>query len=218
MFTVSRQGAVVACVVAVGIACVGAWSMQARGEPLSAAFWFEPVTYGGSEAFARRIGGGLTPGELRTIESIARAELTRAFAHTRLVFTDSRDAMYRIRVAQHVRGRFNVLPAAGESRPLPGRRGIGAVNFLVMVNSAIVYAPPGASRETIVNAIGRGTGRTAAHELAHQLLGSFPLHDTKDVASYEYANLRPEHFYGDLHWSVARPVLEKRLGLLPSPN
>ncbi len=213
MSTLSRQGAVVAGVIVIGITCVGVWSAPARNQAISAAFWFEDVTYGATEVFAQRLGGGLSGEDLRTIETVARRELGLAFANTRLVFSGTRDAMYRVRVTQYLKGRFSVVPAAGESRPLPGRRGSGAVNFVVLVNSAIVYAPPDTGRGAIVNAIGRGIGRTAAHELAHQIVGSFALHDTTDVASYEYADLRPEHFYGDLHWTVAWPELERRIGL-----
>jgi hypothetical protein len=218
MFSLSRQGAVVAGVVVVGITWVAAWSMRAEHQAISAAFWFERVTYDESEVFAERLGGAMTQEELRTIDSIARAELRLAFANTRLTFSDSRDAMYRVRVTQNLRGRFSVLPVAGESRPLPGRRGLGAVNFLLMANSAVVYAPSETSRQAVIEAIGRGIGRTAVHEFAHQLVGSFALHNTADRSSYEYADIRREHFYGDLHWTVALPMLEKRIGLSRPPN
>jgi hypothetical protein len=122
--------------------------------------------------------------------------------------------MYRVRVVQDIRGQRK-LPVAGESRPLPGRRGFGTVSFVVTTNNAIAYAPAGAGRQTIIEAIGRGIGRTAVHEFAHQLVGSFALHNTTDRSSYEYADLRPEHFYGELHWGVALPRLQERIGLRP---
>lgn len=207
------QRAIVAGVVVVGISCVGAWSTRARHQVISAAFWFEHVTYGASEVFADRLGGGLTRMELGTIDSLARAELTAAFTSSRLVLSDSRQAMYRVRVVQDLRGPSPKLPVAGESRPLPGRRGVGTVNFVVVANGAIAYAPPDADRRTIIDAIGRGIGRTAVHEFAHQLVGSFALHNTADRRSYEYADLRREHFYDQLHWGVALPRLQKRIGL-----
>jgi hypothetical protein len=86
---------------------------------------------------------------------------------------------------------------------------------VVATNNAIAYAPAGAARQTIIEAIGRGIGRTAVHEFAHQLVGSFSLHNTTDRSSYEYADLRPEHFYGELHWGVALPRLQQQIGLRP---
>lgn len=211
----SRQAAVVTGAVIVGISCITAWSMHARQQVLSAAFWFEPVSYDASEAFAERLRGGITRAELSTIESIAGAEVQGAFANSRLTFADSRHAMYQVRVVQNIRGQ-RMLPVAGHSRPLPGRRGFGAVSFVVTTNNAIAYAPAGAGRQTIIEAIGRGIGRTAAHEFAHQLVGSFALHNTTDRSSYEYGDLRAEHFYGELHWSVALPRLQERIGLRPA--
>ncbi len=66
----------------------------------------------------------------------------------------------------------------------------------------------------MVEAIGRGIGRAAAHEFAHQFLGSAPIHDSKDIKSYEYGTAgRAEQYYGDMRWDIARPLLEKRIGL-----
>ena len=210
----SRQAAAVTGALIVGISAIAAWSSYTRQPVLSAAFWFEPVSYDASEAFAERLNGGITRAELRTIESIARSEVQAAFANSRLTFTDSRDARYRIRVVQDIRAQK--LPVAGESRPLPWRRGFGSVSFVVAANNAIAYAPANTGRPTIIEAIGRGIGRTAVHEFAHQLVGSFALHNTTDRLSYEYADLRPEHFYGALHWSVALPRLQERIGLRPA--
>jgi hypothetical protein len=121
--------------------------------------------------------------------------------------------MYRIRVLDRIRGPRMFLPVAGVSRPLPGRSGEAAVNFSFVASSALAYAPAAASRDTVVTAIGRGIGRTAAHELAHLVLRSFPLHNTTDRRSYEYPHLRAEHFYDEMHWGVAAARLRERIGL-----
>lgn len=47
--------------------------------------------------------------------------------------------------------------------------------------------------------IRRGIGRAAAHEFAHQFLGSAPIHDSRDIRSYEYRSAdRREQYYGDM--------------------
>ncbi len=74
----------------------------------------------------------------------------------------------------------------------------------------------------VVAAIGRGVGRTAIPEFAHQLLGSTALDNTADRSSYEFRSAdRPEQLYGDAHWSSAWPLLRRRFGLsatAPSPG
>ena len=88
------------------------------------------------------------------------------------------------------------------------------MNFRLIAHSAVAFAPAGADRGAMVAAIGRGIGRAAVHEFAHQLLGSTSIHDTKDVRSYEYDSAaRFEQYYGEMHWDIARPLIAKRVGL-----
>ena len=191
------QGAIIAGVVTSGLICLVVLSMRARDQPIGVGIWFEDLSGGDSDALTGRLDGVITAHDLKRIESTAHAELRTAFSNSRLTFSDSRTATYRLRVLQRFgTGPRALLPAAGASRSVPGLGGEGAINFEVIASSAISYAPVGTTRDGIIAAIGRGIGRTAAHELAHQILGSFSLHQTTDRLSYEYADLRPEHFYG----------------------
>jgi hypothetical protein len=96
----------------------------------------------------------------------------------------------------------------------PGLGGQGAVNFQLIAHSAIMFALPETDREAMIEGIGKGVGRAAVHEFAHQFLGSAPIHDSKDTRSYEYGSAaRVEQYYGEMHWDIARPLLEKRIGL-----
>ena len=105
---------------------------------------------------------------------------------------------------------------AGQSRGLAGLGGGGLVNFKLLANGAVVYAPDDLDRSGIVEAIGRGVGRSAAHEFAHQLLPHAPLHQSRDRASYEfYAANRPEQYFGEMRWDVAGPLLRARLAAAP---
>jgi hypothetical protein len=102
---------------------------------------------------------------------------------------------------------------AGESRAVSGFGGAGAVNFEMLASSAVAYAPDGADRTALLAAIGRGVGRAAVHEFVHQLLPRAPIHDSSDVASYEYHSAaRAEQYFGDMHWDLAWPLLQKRIG------
>ena len=197
---------VVACAAILGGAC---------SRVVDAGFWFDPVTYGESEAMVDRLGGPVTAHEMIDIASVARSEITRAFAGLRITFSDRRDATYRVRVVQDLRNpTFPRYPGpAGESRAVRGFGGQGAVSFRTLTNNALRYAPPDADRASMIAAIGRGVGRAAVHEFAHQLLGTAPIDDTTDIQSYEYGSAdRREQYYGDMHWDIALPLLHKRIG------
>jgi hypothetical protein len=188
-----------------------------RHRSIEAGFWFEPVTYNSS-----RIGHPLTRSEIDAIAAGARAEITKAFAGLPLTLSERRDARYRVRVMQDVRDpRFRSdVAVAGESESVGGFSGVGSVNFRLLASYADTFAPPGADRQEIVAAIGRGVGRAAVHEFAHQLLGRrADIHATRDVHSYEYDSAaRREQYYGDMHWDVAWPMLQSRFGLLVSDS
>ena len=82
-----------------------------------------------------------------------------------------------------------------------------------LARSAVDNAPGGASRQSLIDGIGRGIGRAAAHEFAHQILGPAMQDDRTDLNSYEYfSSDRQAQFYGELRWISARPLLQKRLG------
>jgi hypothetical protein len=174
------------------------------------AFWFEPVTYRSS-----RFGGPLTPEELQTIASVARSEITHAFADLRVTVVGHKEVRYRVRVVQHLRDpRFRGdVGVAGTSRAVSMFGGDGAVNFSLLAAYAESYASTEADRATIVTAVGRGVGRAAVHEFAHQLLGTARIDDDADAESYEFGSAaRREQYYGDMHWGGAWPVLRKRFG------
>ena len=216
MFHPSRQVLVGGCIVVLAAAGLLTLALGSRQTTLNPAFWFDPVAFDRSEPMADRLGGPITDLEMQTIERIAREEITRAFAGLRFAFSDSRNATYRVRVVQRLRNpMYPRGPASsGESRRIAGIGGQGAVNFQLLSNSAIVYAPAGADREAMIAAIGRGVGRAAVHEFAHLFLGGFPIHDSRDVQSYEYASAdRREQFYGDMHWDIAGPVLQQKFSV-----
>jgi hypothetical protein len=194
---------VIAALLLTGVAC--------RSDTVEVGFWFEPVRFE-----SPRLGGSITAEDLALIEHLARRELTHAFSGLRVTFSGRRDARYRLNVVQELQDpRFSrPIGGAGQSRALGGFGGWGSVSFYFLANGAIAYAPPGANRGEIVAAIGRGIGRTAAHELTHQLLPTAPIHASTNVRSYEYATAaRREHYYGDMEWDAALPLLEKRIRL-----
>jgi hypothetical protein len=183
-------------------ACAGQRSAEAG-------FWFEPVTFRSA-----RLGGAITADDRAAIERFARAEVVHAFAGLPIRISDRRDATYRVRVVQAVhdprlRGRWGV---AGASHAVPGLGGQGEVSFDFLAGGATAKSPEQATRADIIAAIGRGIGRTAVHELTHQLLPQAPIHDSPDIRSYEYESAaRSEQYFGEMHWNLARPLLEQRL-------
>jgi hypothetical protein len=178
---------------------------------VEAGFWFEPITFE-----SPRLGGALTADDIKVIEAVAVGELKAAFDGLRITFSDRRDLRYRLRVVQEVLDPRFSRPwgSAGQSRAVAGFGGWGAVSFHFLASGALAYAPAAAERPALIHAIGRGVGRTAVHEFTHQLIPTAPIHDSVNVRSYEYASAaRQEHYYGDMGWDLAWPLLEKRLGL-----
>jgi hypothetical protein len=199
--------AVGACVVVTAVL----WAIPdaPRDGVVYASFGFDRVTYSSPV-----LGGALTSDDLATIESVARAELATAFQGLLIAITNRRDTRYHVRVVQELDDSPLTRPTwvAGSSHAVPGFGGSGAVNFTYFASGALVFAPPEASRAELIDAIGRGLGRGAAHEFAHQFLGA-AIHATNDRGSYEYhAASRPQQYYGPMHWDVAGPLLEKRFG------
>ena len=192
----------------VAILAAGAAACR-TSRPVEAGFWFESVAFRSVV-----LGGPLTADDLKAIEGVARAELVGAYDGLPIRITDRRDATFRVRVIQNVRdrrmrGTWNV---AGEAFAVPGLGGHASVSFEFLASGAVASAPPSATREEVLQAIGRGIGRTAAHELAHALLPQAPIHDSQDVRSYEYDSAaRREQYFGEMHWALARPLLEARL-------
>jgi hypothetical protein len=200
-----RCAGIAALVVALGLPSC------ASDRVAEAGFWFDRVTFDLPVGDVDRIGGPIRPDEQSQIESVARAELDVAFAGLRIRFTGQPAGFYRVSVVQDIPGR--ALPVAGASRRVPFGGGVGSVSFRTLGAQAVANAPRDADRSRIIAAIGKGIGRTAAHEFAHQILVSVNLHDTTDPDSYENGiSDRPSQFYGTLHWAFARPVLERYLG------
>ena len=175
---------------------------RARGAEFG--FWFDPITFD-----APRLNGPITAGEMATIESIARAELAAAFRGLPIVFSERRrQARYHVRVVQDLHG------GAGQSQANRTFGGSGAVSFAFLATGALWHAAPDDDRAAIIAAIGRGIGRTAVHEFVHQLFPTTGIH-SKNVRSYEFGSAaRREQYHGSLEWDLARPLLEKRFGVV----
>ena len=182
---------------------------RSRQRAVDAGFWFDQVVYD-----SPRLGGALTGHDLDTIRSVAATEVRQAFSGLRLNLSERRDAMFRVRVAQQVRDpRFRrAVGVSGESRAVAGFGGQGTVSFYYHASNAEAYAAPADDRDAIILAIGRGIGRAAVHELAHQLLPKTPLH-SPNVLSYEYRTAaRAQQYYGRMEWDLAWPLLQRRYG------
>jgi hypothetical protein len=203
----SRQAIVVGTLLAVGAACEMSFYGPA-GRGVEVGVWFEAVTYASNIP-----GGPMTASDLEVIEATARSEVAEAFRDYPVTVSSSRDARYRVAVVQRVLERRlrREADVAGESRAISGFGGSGAVNFTLLASGAVACAPEEADRHAIIQAIGRGVGRTVVHEVAHQLLPSAPIHDTTDVNSYEYGSAsRCERYFGEMHWGHAAPLLRAR--------
>jgi hypothetical protein len=205
----SRQSIVVGFVLLSGVAGLGLAAGRYRGRVVEAGFWFEPIAYESSV-----LGGAVTRSDLETIEGVARAEVVRAFAGLRVQVSNRRDAHYGVGVASQVGDpRFRAqVEVSGASRAVAGLGGRGQVSFALLAGHAIGYADPATGRGELLSAIGRGIGRAAVHELAHQLLPTVQIHSA-DIGSYEFdSSARREQYFGPMRWSAAWPMLSSRFG------
>lgn len=212
---VPAAGVILAVAVVTAGLVFGALQWSASTSTVAAGFWFEDFPVDLPDDATTRLGGPLTPDDIDTIKRISREEIERAFAGLRIVVSDSREAFWRVRVLREIRraggiGRPNRLPISGESFGLGPLGGAGSVNFLVAALGAVTYAPPDASRQMIIEGIGRGLGRAAVHEFGHAIVNA---NHSQDEDSYEYRSSdRKAQYYGELHWASAGSVLQQRFG------
>jgi hypothetical protein len=197
------------------IAMSAAMAMSACSVTPTAGFWYERNALVLPAEAAPRLSGALTNEEMTSIEKLSRAEIEHAFSGFRLGVTSSHRAFWRVAVVQSLPQRpDHPLPDAGESFAMGFLGGAGAVGFDVVAIEAAHYSPVNASRQRVVESIGRGIGRVAVHEFMHQMLGPAVAHNSGDVNSYEYGSAdRQSQYYGELHWTTAWPLLERKFGL-----
>jgi hypothetical protein len=183
----------------------------------TAGFWYPDATLSFSADARDRLGGALTSDEVESIRQLSRSEVERALSGLRIAVSTNQRAFWRVAVVQSLKRSTNrQLPAAGESVAMGFLGGTGAVDFDMVTAAAIHYGPPDASRQSIIQGIGRGIGRVAVHELMHQILGASIAHNDTDVNSYEYGSPdRRSQYYGELHWTTAWPLLQAKFGDQP---
>jgi hypothetical protein len=190
--------------------CFGAFAASSCSpRPVELGFWIERVPFQ-----SPRIGDPITSVEFGTIDRVARAEIANAFADYDVTITSNHEARFKVVVLKELRDQRLTRSGAnaGESRAVAGFGGSGAVNFEYVANGAMVFSPEHADRSAVIEALGRGIGRVAIHEFLHQLLPKAPLHDSKDIHSYEgNTPAIVEGYFGDLHWDIAAPWLQRRL-------
>jgi hypothetical protein len=161
-----------------------------------------------------RLGAPVSAEEVAAIQALARAEIVKAFQDFDVTLTDNRKARYKVAVVQQLQdGRMlrRKVDVAGQSRVMAGVGGSGAVSFYFVASGATVHSPETADRATVLEALGRAIGRTAVHEFAHQLASRTPIHDTRVPNSYENGTASAAQYFGEMHWDIARPELERRL-------
>ena len=207
----------IAVIATMSVFAVVRW--HAARAAIDAGFWYGEGSFALSVDDAGKLGGPLTAQEIATIRQLSRAEVERALADLRINVTENQNAFWRVSVVGKMQGNSTFkypFASAGESHVFGPLGSWGSVGFLVLAHNAIEYAPPSASRQDIVAGIGRGIGRAAVHEFAHQALGVDTvahIDNRTDSTSYEYGNAdRSSQYYGELRWTTAWPVLQEKLG------
>jgi hypothetical protein len=208
LLTISSVGALL-------VLSAGAFACRVVDFPLpEAGFWYESDAFVLSPSTTSRLGAPIDATERARIELVSRSEIERAFKGLRIALTSKADVFWRVSVVQSIPVRTKLQgPAAGESLPMGVLGGVGSVGFDLVAVKAIDYGSPDASRAALIDGIGRGVGRVAVHEFAHQILGLAFAHNDDDPNSYEFGRPDRSQYYGELHWTTAWPLLQERLGL-----
>ena len=203
-----------AIAVAATASLFGALEWKAGTTPTRAGFWYEEHAFALPDDVAARLGGPLVAAEIDTIRRTSRFEIERAFSGLRIAITGAGTGFWRVQVLPAVTvGRRRLFPVAGASVGFGLLGGRASLGFNTLVLNAVHYAPDATPRHDIIAAIGRGVGRAAAHEFAHQITGGLGLDNRTDKNSYEYFSAdRASQYYGTLHWTTAGPLLRERLG------
>lgn len=192
---------------------VGTLQWMSSGISISVRLAFDEAAFAGTTDLDSALRDPLSAREIAQIKSAARAEVERAFAGMRIRFTDAR-AFWTVRVVPTVKVTLGRRPmdAAGIAYAFGMLGGVASVSFQTHALNAVIYAPADATRPDIVDAIGRGIGRSAVHELAHMIAGSAGVHSDDDH-SYEYPIAqRASQYYGELRWASAWAILDRRIG------
>jgi hypothetical protein len=181
-------------------------------KPTPLAFWVEDDALQLPPSVADVLGGQLTSDERDAVTRIARDEIRQAFHGLQVQLVDGRDGFWRVATIRVVPARG--LPLAGSALPLGPLGGMGYVGAREIAFNAVRYAPDTATRSQIVDAMGRGIGRVAVHEFAHQIVGPSEPHNEEDENSYEYPSpARAVQYYGELRWTIWWPALQRKIGV-----
>ncbi|MGH9387238.1 MAG: hypothetical protein ACRD2N_23455 [Vicinamibacterales bacterium] len=200
--------------VAITMAALAILEWRSRGVVVETGLLIDGVTFDISELDAKQLGGRVTDEERAMMRRVVWEQVQTAYAGLRLRFTENPNAFYKVRLVQGTLVASSKMSsgASGETYSLGPLGGISQVSVTIAVRGAFAYAPDGATRRDILEAIGRGVGRTIVHELGHQILGSRHPHST-DVRSYEYGSPdRIGQYYGPIHWSIWQEPLRDVLG------
>ena len=188
--------------------------LYSSSAPISAGITFADEAFT-SPLLVAELGSALTQDEVGVIKRVAREEVERALTGLRVAVVETPRAFWRVRVLPTVQLRRNRMSfnPAGASYGFGMLGGAGFVNFTSLALNAVRYAPEGTPRAGVIDAIGRGIGRSAVHEFAHMMAPDVPIHATDDPDSYEDSNTaRVSQYYGEIRWDIAWPALRERLG------
>lgn len=193
-------------------AAMGFFLIRFKSETATLAFWFESISEDAMKTLPGRLGDGISPDDMKTIEAISRDEIVRAFRQYPISVVGRAAGLYHVRVVDTLE---SPMGGSAESHVFPGLGGQGFISFRSLAHGAIAYAPPDADRHEIIAAIGRGIGRAAVHEFTHQLLGRHArIDDSQDIQSYEHGSAnRREQYYGEMRWNIAEPMLKQKFGM-----
>jgi RHS repeat-associated protein len=150
----------------------------------------------------------LNGSEIDLVKTTAMETLRRAYTGFRVLFNESGYGYRKIRIRNQRHG-----SALGETLNVSTESTVFLIDHLESLDDVVRMNHLKTGRREYLEALGRGLGATAAHELGHQAGLGYVYDRLVDPSTYDFYQGNYELFFTEKHWS--RFALERMRDVIP---